>query len=139
MYLMALLYASLKKSWTPCTKSNSSTRNYTTPKPLLTKDMTRFTSLLLVILLAVPQSASSQCIDSSTVAASNYYLIKGAEARENLALCIEFRKVDSAVIAQQDKIQTKLLNELEKRDNKIHKLKRICTALAIGLIFFIFV
>ena len=87
----------------------------------------------------MPQSASSQCIDSSTVAASNHYLIKGAEARENLALCREFRKVDSAVIAEQDKIQTKLLNELQSRDNKIHKLKRICTALAIGLIFFIFV
>ena len=136
---MAPLYASLKKSWIPCTKSNSSTRNSTTPKPLLIKDMTRFTSLLLVILLAVPQSASSQCIDSLTVAASNHYLIKGAEARENLALCIEFRKVDSAVIAQQDKIQTKLLNELEKRDKKLSKLKRICSALAIGLIFFIFV
>jgi hypothetical protein len=56
-----------------------------------------------------------------------------------LALCREFRKVDSAVIAEQDKIQTKLLDELQKRDNKIHKLKRICVSLAIGLIFFIFV
>jgi hypothetical protein len=101
--------------------------------------MTRYTSLLLVILLAVPQSASSQCIDSSIVAASSHYLIKGAEARENLALCREFRKVDSAVIAAQDKIQTKLLDELQKRDNKIHKLKRVCMSLAIGLIFFIFV
>lgn len=101
--------------------------------------MIRYTSLLLVILLALPQSASSQCIDSSTVAASNHYLIKGAEARENLALCIEFRKVDSAVIAEQDKIQAKLLNELQDRGQKITRLKRICGALAIGLIFFIFV
>ena len=136
---MVLQYGSCKKSWILCIRSNSSTRNYTTPKLLLTKDMTRFTSLLLVILLAVPQSASSQCIDSSIVAASNHYLIKGAEARENLALCREFRKVDSAVIAEQDKIQTKLLDELQKRDDKIHKLKRICVSLAIGLIFFIFV
>ena len=101
--------------------------------------MIRYTSLLLVILLALPQEASSQCIDSSIVAASNHYLIKGAQARENLALCIEFRKVDSAVIAQQDKIQSKLLNELSKRDDKIHKLKRLCLSLAIGLILFIFV
>lgn len=101
--------------------------------------MIRYTSLLLVILLALPQSASSQCIDSSTVAASNYYLIKGAEARENLALCIEFRKVDSAVIAEQERIQTKLLNELDKKGRKLQKLNRICAALAIGLIFFIFV
>ena len=136
---MVLQYGSCKKSWTLCTRSNSSTRNSTIPRLLLIKDMTRYTSLLLVILLAVPQSASSQCIDSSIVAASNYYLIKGAEARENLALCREFRKVDSAVIAEQDKIQTKLLDELQKRDNKIHKLKRICVSLAIGLIFFIFV
>ncbi len=136
---MALQYGSCKKSWILCIRSNSSTRNSTTPRLLLIKDMTRYTSLLLVILLAVPQSASSQCIDSSIVAASNHYLIKGAEARENLALCREFRKVDSAVIAEQDKIQTKLLDELQKRDNKIHKLKRICMSLAIGLIFFIFV
>ena len=136
---MVLQYGSCKKSWTLCIRSNSSTRNSMTPRLLLIKDMTRYTSLLLVILLAVPQSASSQCIDSSIVAASNYYLIKGAEARENLALCREFRKVDSAVIAEQDKIQTKLLDELQKRDNKIHKLKRICVSLAIGLIFFIFV
>jgi hypothetical protein len=93
----------------------------------------------MAILLAAPRVALSQCIDSSIVAASNHYLIKGAEARENLALCREFRKVDSAVIAEQDKIQTKLLDELQKRDNKIHKLKRICMSLAIGLIFFIFV
>ena len=92
-----------------------------------------------MILLALPQEASSQCIDSSTVAASNHYLIKGAEARENLALCIEFRKVDSAVIAQQDKIQSKLLNELQRKDDKIQKLKRLCLSLAIGLILFIFV
>ena len=136
---MALQYGSCKKSWTLYTKSNSSIRNSMTLRLLLIKDMTRYTSLLLVILLAVPQSASSQCIDSSIVAASNHYLIKGAEARENLALCREFRKVDSAVIAEQDKIQTKLLDELQKRDNKIHKLKRICVSLAIGLIFFIFV
>ncbi len=136
---MVLQYGSCKKSWTLYTKSNSSIRNSMTLRLLLIKDMTRYTSLLLVILLAVPQSASSQCIDSSIVAASNHYLIKGAEARENLALCREFRKVDSAVIAEQDKIQTKLLDELQKRDNKIHKLKRICVSLAIGLIFFIFV
>lgn len=136
---MALRYASCRKSWIPCTKSNLSTRPCNTLKSLLIKDMIRYTSLLLVILLALPQEASSQCIDSSTVAASNYYLIKGAQARENLALCIEFRKVDSAVIAEQDKIQSKLLNELQGRDDKIHKLKRLCLSLAIGLILFIFV
>ncbi len=136
---MALQYASCRKSWTLCIKSNSSTKPCNTLKSLLIKDMTRYTLLLLVTLLAPPQSASSQCIDSSIVAASNHYLIKGAEARENLALCREFRKVDSAVIAEQDKIQSKLLNELQKKDDKIQKFKRICLSLAIGLILFIFV
>lgn len=83
--------------------------------------------------------AYSQCTDSSTVAASNYYLIKGAQAREDLALCIEYRKIDAEVIAQQDKIQSKLLDELQKRDERYKKLKRITTGLAVALLLFIFV
>jgi hypothetical protein len=92
--------------------------------------MTRFIYLLLVILLAAPHCALSQCTDSSTVSANNYYLLKGAEARENLALCIEYRKVDAEVIAQQDKIQTKLLDELVKRDDKYKRLRTATYALA---------
>jgi hypothetical protein len=92
--------------------------------------MTRFTFLLLVILLAAPHCAYSQCTDSSTLSANNYYLLKGAEARENLALCIEYRKVDAEVIAQQDKIQAKLLDELQKRDDKYKRLRTATYALA---------
>ena len=92
--------------------------------------MTRFTFLLLVILLAAPHCALSQCTDSSTVSANNYYLLKGAEAREQLALCREYRKVDAEVIAQQDKIQTKLLDELVKRDDKYKRLRRTTYAIA---------
>jgi hypothetical protein len=92
--------------------------------------MTRFIYLLLVILLAAPHCALSQCTDSSTVSANNYYLLKGAEARENLALCVEYRKVDAEVIAQQDKIQTKLLDELVKRDDKYKRLRTATYALA---------
>ena len=77
------------------------------------------------ILLAVPQKASSQCTDSLTVAESNYYLIKGAQAREQLALCKEFRKVDQEVIAQQEKIQNKLLDEIQKRGQKYNRLKLV--------------
>jgi hypothetical protein len=87
--------------------------------------MTRYIYLLLVILLAAPRCASSQCTDSSTVAANNYYLIKGAEARENLALCREYRKIDSAVIETQGRMQDKLLNEIKKRDDKYIRLRRI--------------
>jgi hypothetical protein len=92
--------------------------------------MTRSTFLLLVILLAAPRYALSQCTDSSTVSANNYYLIKGAEARENLALCVEYRKIDAEVIAQQDKIQAKLLDELVKRDDKYKRLRNATYALA---------
>jgi len=92
--------------------------------------MIRSTFLLLAILLAAPRFAYSQCIDSSTAAASNYYLLKGAEAREQLALCREYRKVDAEVIAQQDKIQAKLLDELVKRDDKYKRLRSATYALA---------
>lgn len=77
-----------------------------------------------------PRFAYSQCTDSSTLAASNYYLLKGAEAREQLALCREYRKIDAEVIAQQDKIQAKLLDELVKRDDKYKRLRSATYALA---------
>jgi hypothetical protein len=77
-----------------------------------------------------PRCALSQCTDSSTAAANNYYLLKGAEAREQLALCREYRKVDAEVIAQQDKIQAKLLDELVKRDDKYKRLRSATYALA---------
>jgi hypothetical protein len=92
--------------------------------------MTRSILALLVTLAALQPCAYSQCTDSATVAANNYYLLKGAEARENLALCIEYRKVDAEVIAQQDKIQAKLLDELVKRDDKYKRLRRVTYAIA---------
>ncbi len=92
--------------------------------------MTRSIFLSLVILLAAPHCALSQCTDSSTLLANNYYLLKGAEARENLALCVEYRKIDAEVIAQQDKIQAKLLDELQKRDIKYKRLRRTTYAIA---------
>lgn len=95
--------------------------------------MTRYILLSLVILLAVPHCALSQCTDSSTLSANNYYLIKGAEARENLALCREQLKIDAEVIAQQDKIQAKLLDELQKRDKRYNRLRR--TTYTIATIF----
>lgn len=92
--------------------------------------MKRFILCLLATLAAQQHAAYCQCIDSSTLAASNYYLLKGAEAREQLALCREFRKIDSAVIAEQDKIQSKLLDELQARDKKVTRFKNLCTILA---------
>ena len=92
--------------------------------------------LLVVTLLAAPRCAYSQCTDSSTVAASNLYLIKGAEARENLALCREFRKVDSAVIAQQGKIQAKLLDRIQATDKQVTKWKRLTFGISLLTLIF---
>lgn len=92
--------------------------------------MIRSTLLSLVILLAAPHCALSQCTDSSTLSANNYYLIKGAEARENLALCRDQLKIDAEVIAQQDKIQAKLLDELQKRDKRYNRLRRTTYTIA---------
>jgi len=47
-----------------------------------------------------------------------------------LALCREYRKVDAEVIQQQDKIQAKLLDELQKRDDKYKRLRSATYALA---------
>jgi hypothetical protein len=100
------------------------------------KNMTRFTLLLLATLLAAPRVGLSQCTDSSTVAASNLYLIKGAEARENLALCREFRKVDSAVIAQQSKIEAKLLERIQATDKAVTKWKRLTFGISLLTLIF---
>jgi hypothetical protein len=61
-------------------------------------------------------------------------LIKGAEARENLALCREYRKIDSAVIETQGRIQDKLLNEIKMRDNKYIRLRRVTYVIAAAFI-----
>ena len=92
--------------------------------------------LLVVTLLAAPRCAYSQCTDSSIVAASNLYLIKGAEARENLALCREFRKVDSAVIAQQGKIEAKLLDRIQATDKQVTKWKRLTFVVSLLTLIF---
>ena len=88
------------------------------------------------IQVAAPRVALSQCTDSSTVAASNYYLIKGAEARENLKLCREFRKVDSAVIAQQGKIEAKLLDRIQATDKQVTKWKRLTFGISLLTLIF---
>ena len=101
--------------------------------------MKQYILSIAAILIATQQNASSQCIDSLTVAQSNFYLIKGAEARENLALCREYRKLDSEVIAQHEKIQNKLLDELQKRDDKFLRLKKITMAIGVALIIFVII
>jgi hypothetical protein len=72
-----------------------------------------------------------------TVAESNHYLIVGAKAREDLALCREYRKLDSEVIAHHEKIQNKLLDELQKRDDRLIRLQKITIVMGIAVFIFI--
>ena len=88
------------------------------------------TMLFMVILLATPRASFSQCTDSSTRSDINLYLLKGAEAREQLNLCHQFRAVDSSIIATQRRaIQTQAddLGHL-KRVNR--SLRIACVVLA---------
>ena len=110
-----------------------------THKQSFKQNMKHFLWIIVAIQVATPRAASSQCIDSLTVAESNLYLIKGAEARENLALCREYRKIDKEVIDQQERIQTKLLDELQKRDDKYKRLKKTTLAIGVALLIFIFI
>lgn len=95
-----------------------------------------FLLLIVVIQLVWPQNASSQCIDSLTVAESNFYLIKGAQAREQLSLCQQYRQLDSATIAQHTKINSKLLDAINERDKRINTLQRNLTIVAVLCVIF---
>ena len=95
--------------------------------------MKRFILPLLVILLASPHVVYSQCTDSSTVAQINLYLLKGAEARERLNICREYRRIDSAIIVQQEAV-------MAAQDSRIkHQTKRVAlfqaTTLAVFILF----
>ena len=91
----------------------------------------------MAIQVAQPHAALSQCTDSLTVAESNLYLLKGVEAREQLAICRQYRQIDSEVIAQQERITNKLLDEIKKRDDRFIQLRKVTIALGIGLIIFV--
>jgi len=108
-----------------------------TRKYLFKANLKHFLWLIMAIQVAHPHAALSQCTDSSTVAESNFYLLKGAEAREQLAICRQYRQIDSEVIAQQERITNKLLDEIKKRDDRFIQLRKVTIALGIGLIIFV--
>ena len=105
-----------------------------THKQSFKANMKHFLWLIVAIQVATPRVASSQCIDSLTVAESNHYLIVGAKAREELALCREYRKIDSEVIAEQDRITHKLLDEIKNRDDRFIRLRKITIAMGVAII-----
>jgi hypothetical protein len=93
--------------------------------------MKRFILCFLVTLLALPQGAYSQCTDSLTASASNYYLLKGAEAREQLHLCRQYRQLDSAHIQGLTTENQQLVKRINEDAYKLATLKRITGALLI--------
>lgn len=93
--------------------------------------MKHFILVLLVILAASQRAALSQCTDSSTVSQINLYLLKGAEARERLNVCREYRRTDSVVIVQ----QRAALQATEQHHKKqLTTYRAVCIALAVLLI-----
>lgn len=90
--------------------------------------MKHFILVLLVILAASQRAALSQCTDSSTVSGINLYLLKGAEARERLTLCREYRRTDSVVIVQQ---RAALHASEQAHKKQITTYRAVCIALAV--------
>lgn len=97
--------------------------------------MKHFIFVIAVILLASPHAAYSQCTDSSSLAEVNHYLLKGAEARERMVLCRQYRQIDSAIIVQQDAALTAQTAEIR------HERKRVVlfqiTSAVLALLFII--
>jgi len=87
--------------------------------------MTRYICIFLIVLLVPNYSiAQSICIDSSTVKNANYYLIKGAKARELNLLYQKRIATDSTLIEFQDSLISDLefvICEIDQDQKKIKK------------------
>jgi hypothetical protein len=89
------------------------------------------TVLFMAILLATPRAIYSQCTDSSTRSDINLYLLKGAEAREQLNLCRQFRAVDSSIIATQRRAIQTQSDDLGHVKRVNRSLRVACVVLAV--------
>lgn len=105
---------------THCTKYNAARKSNTI----------LCTVLFLAILLARPHAIYSQCTDSSTRSDINLYLLKGAEAREQLNLCRQFRQVDSSIISTQRTAIQAQSDELAHVNRVNRSLRIACVVLA---------
>ena len=104
--------------------------------------MTRYICIFLIVLTQQNYlTAQSICIDSSTVKNANYYLIKGAKARE-LNLVYQKRiATDSALIELQDSIISDLefvICEIEQEQKGIKKYSLYATIYSIIVTLFLF-
>ena len=104
--------------------------------------MTRYLCIFLIALIAPSYSiAQSLSIDSSTVKNANYYLIKGAKARE-LNLVYQKRiATDSTLIEFQDSLISDLqfvICEIEQEQKCIKKYSLYATIYSIIVTLFLF-
>lgn len=87
--------------------------------------MTRYICIFLIALIQQNYlTAQSICIDSLTVKNANYYLIKGAKARE--LNCVYQKRIatDSALIVFQDSTITDLSWAIEEIDQENRCFKK---------------
>ena len=103
--------------------------------------MTRYLCIFLIVLIAPNYSiAQSISIDSSTVKNANYYLIKGAKARE-LNLVYQKRiATDSTLIELQDSIISDLefvICEIDQEKKCIKKYSFYATIYSIIVTLFL--
>jgi len=103
--------------------------------------MTRYICIFLIALLVPRYSiAQSIYIDSSTVKNANYYLIKGAKARELNLLYQRQIEMDSSLIEFQDSLISDLefvICEIEQDQKKIKKYSWYVTIYSIIVTLFV--
>ena len=103
--------------------------------------MTRYICIFLIVLIVPRYSiAQSICIDSSTVKNANYYLIKGAKARELNRIYKQRIEIDSSVIEFQDSLISDLefvICEMDTEQKAIKKYSIGVTIYAILVTLFL--
>jgi len=103
--------------------------------------MTRYICIFLIALLVPLYSiAQSISIDSSTVKNANYYLIKGAKARELNLLYQKRIATDSTLIEFQDSLISDLefvICEIDQDQKKIKKYSWYVTIYSIIVTLFV--
>ena len=104
--------------------------------------MTRYLCIFLIVLIAPSYSiAQSISIDSSTVKNANYYLIKGAKARELNFVYQKRIATDSTLIELQDSIISDLefvICEIDQEQKGIKKYSLYATIYSIIVTLFLF-
>ena len=103
--------------------------------------MTRFICIFWIALIVPRYSiAQSICIDSSTLKNANYYLIKGAKARELNLLYQKRIAQDSTLIEFQDSLISDLefvICEIDQDQKKIKKYSWYVTIYSIIVTLFV--